>query len=233
MKPFAGFPAGKTRFTPIPDLFYTELLPRIADLAELKLVLYMFWALNRQRGYPRYMTMAELEAEGTLLAGMPTDDDTSPVEALRRAAVRAVEHGILLLLTVASEEQQTDYYFINTPQGRRAVEQVKAGELILENTGFVREAYVEPQRPRIVELYEQNIGLLQPLLAEELEEAELTYPADWIYDAFRIAAERNVRRWRYVKSILERWAREGKDDGNRSFQRAGQRSASGTWGRER
>lgn len=233
MKPFAGFPAGKTRFTPIPDLFYTELLPAIDDLAELKLVLFMFWALNRQSGYPRYMTMAELEAEGALLAGMPADDCASPREALHRAAERAVEHGILLRLTVASEELQTDYYFINTPQGRKAVDQVKAGELILENTGFVREAYVEPERPRIVELYEQNIGLLQPLLAEELEAAELTYPADWIYDAFKIAAERNVRRWRYIKSILESWAREGKDDGKRPPRRAEHRMADGARGRER
>lgn len=233
MKPFAGFPAGKTRFTPIPDLFYTELLPAIDDLAELKLVLFMFWALNRQRGYPRYMTMAELEAEGALLSGMPVEEGSTPLEALHRAAERAVEHGILLHLTVASEERQTDYYLINTPQGRKAVAQVKDGELILENTGYVREAYVEPERPRIVELYEQNIGLLQPLLAEELEEAELTYPADWIYDAFKIAAERNVRRWRYIKSILERWAREGKDGGGKAPRRGERRRTNGAWGRDR
>jgi DNA replication protein len=233
MKPFAGFPAGKTRFTPVPDLFYTELLPAIEDLTELKLVLFMFWALNRQRGYPRYMTMAELEAESALLSGMPVEEGSTPLDALHRGVERAVEHGILLRLTVASEERQTDYYLINTPQGRKAVEQVKEGELILENTGFVREAYVEPERPRIVELYEQNIGLLQPLLAEELEEAELTYPADWIYDAFKIAAERNVRRWRYIKSILERWAREGKNDGGGASRRAERRTASGTWRRDR
>ena len=233
MKPFAGFPAGKTRFTPIPDLFYTELLPAIDDLAELKLLLFMFWALNRQRGYPRYMTMAELEAEGALLAGMPIAEGASPLDALHQATERAVAHGILLRLTVASEERQTDYYFVNTPQGRKAVEQVQAGELILENTGFVREAYVEPERPRIVELYEQNIGLLQPLLAEELEEAEQAYPADWIYDAFKIAAERNVRRWRYIKSILERWASEGKGDGGKAGRRAQSRPANDAWGRER
>lgn len=233
MKPFAGFPAGKTRFTSIPDLFYTELLPAIDNLAELKLVLFMFWALNRQRGYPRYMTMAELEAEKALVSGMPVEEGATPLEALHRAAERAVEHGILLHLAVATEERQTDYYFVNTPQGRKAVEQVRDGELILEHTGFVREAYVEPERPRIAELYEQNIGLLQPLLAEDLEEAELTYPADWIYDAFKIAAERNVRRWRYVKSILERWAREGKDDGGKVARRAARRPANGAWGRGR
>ena len=36
----------------------------------------------------------------------------------------------------------------------------------------------------------------------------------WIVDAFQIAVEHNARNWRYIRSILERWAREGKDDGN-------------------
>jgi len=72
---------------------------------------------------------------------------------------------------------------------------------------------VEVERPNIFALYEQNIGLLQPLIAEELREAEKTYPAAWIEEAFKIAVERNARNWRYIKAILERWTREGKDDG--------------------
>jgi len=212
MRPFAGFPAGKRRFTPLPDLFFSELLAAIDDLAELKLTLYMFWALNRQRGYPRYMTRAELEAEGPLLTSLRHAKEGEPVAILHEALEKAVARGTLLRVTISSESQQADYLFLNTPQGRRAVEQVKSGELILETTGYVREAHVEQESPRIFELYEQNIGLLQPLLAEELAEAELTYPATWIVDAFRIAVEHNVRNWRYIKIILERWQRDGKDD---------------------
>jgi DnaD/phage-associated family protein len=69
------------------------------------------------------------------------------------------------------------------------------------------------ERPNIFVLYEQNIGLIQPLIAEELREAEKTYPAAWIEEAFKIAVERNARNWRYIQRILERWAAEGKDDG--------------------
>jgi DNA replication protein len=35
MEGFSGFPAGKVRFTSIPNLFFSELLPLIDDLAEL------------------------------------------------------------------------------------------------------------------------------------------------------------------------------------------------------
>ena len=128
---------------------------------------------------------------------------------------KAVARGTLLRLSIANDQEQVDYLFANTPQGRKAVEQVKRGELMLEITGHVREAYVAPERASILELYEQNIGLLQPLLVEELLEAEQTYPAAWIEDAFRLAVENNARRWRYIRAILERWAREGKDDGEK------------------
>ena len=102
---------------------------------------------------------------------------------------------------------------MNTPQGRKAVDEVRRGDLVLETAGHVREPHIDRDRLTIFELYEQNIGLLQPMLAEELKEAERTYPEAWIRDAFRIAVEQNARRWRYIASILERWARDGKDDG--------------------
>jgi len=214
MTAFAGFPPGKTRFTPIPDLFYSELLPAIRDLNELKLTLYMFWSLNRQRGYPRYVTVSELEAESLLLSSLQCEAGEA-TRALHEAVKKAVDRGTLLRLTIGSDTEETDYFFVNTPQGRKAIEEVKRGELLLETTGHVHEPYVEPDRSNIFELYDQNIGFLQPLLAEELQEAEQTYPAVWIVDAFKIAAEHNVRNWRYIRSILERWAREGKNDGGR------------------
>ncbi|MFH1085091.1 MAG: hypothetical protein V1772_04955, partial [Chloroflexota bacterium] len=92
MRPFGGFPVGKQRLTPIPDLFFAELLPAIDDLDELKLALFMFWFLNRQQGQPRYMTLAEMEGEGVLLsallpgAGEPTAQE--PRARLRAAAAR-------------------------------------------------------------------------------------------------------------------------------------------------
>lgn len=222
MRHFDGFPAGRTRFTPIPDLFFTELLATIDDLDELRVVLFMFWSLNRQRGYPRYMMLEELEGESILIQALAPEGlegeeaRDEAIEALHRALERCVKRGALLRMTVINQEREAVYFFANTPQGRKAVRQVREGELVLETTGYVREARLPvAQKANIFELYERNIGLLQPVLADELREAEDTYPADWIVDAFRIAAEGNARRWSYIRSILERWEREGKDDGSR------------------
>jgi DNA replication protein len=92
------------------------------------------------------------------------------------------------------------------------VDRVRRGELELATHAILEEPRADVERPNIFVLYEQNIGLLQPMIAEELQEAEQSYPAGWIEEAFRIAAEQNVRKWRYIREILERWATEGKDD---------------------
>lgn len=71
----------------------------------------------------------------------------------------------------------------------------------------------EAARPNIFALYEENIGLLTPLIAEELKEAEKRYPRKWIEEAFREAVVLNKRSWRYIARILENWASGGKDSG--------------------
>jgi len=68
-----------------------------------------------------------------------------------------------------------------------------------------------PERPNIYHLYEENIGPMTPLLSETLQDAEDTYPAQWIREALRIAVEKNVRNWRYVEAILRRWHERGYD----------------------
>ena len=72
---------------------------------------------------------------------------------------------------------------------------------------------IPQQRPNIFTLYEQNIGMLSPIITDELKEAEKHYPAQWIEDAFKEAVDLNKRNWRYISRILERWAAEGKIDG--------------------
>jgi DnaD/phage-associated family protein len=68
------------------------------------------------------------------------------------------------------------------------------------------------EHPNIFQLYEANIGPLTPILADALRDAEKSYPADWIEDAFRIAVERNKRNWHYIEAILHRWQEGGLDD---------------------
>ena len=68
------------------------------------------------------------------------------------------------------------------------------------------------EQPSIFELYETEIGPLTPVIAEILIEAVEEYPHEDIVAAFREAAERNVRNWRYIDAILQRWQMEGRSE---------------------
>jgi len=212
MKSFTGFPAGKLRFTSVPNLFFSELLPAIDDLAELKVTLHIFWLLSQKKGYPRYASFGELSGDGALLGGLKSLGQGSK-ESLREGLERAVARGTLLHMAVEQDGKRDDLYFMNTDQGRQAVEKIRRGQLELGVTVLPAEPPLEAERPNIFVLYEQNIGLLQPLIAEQLKDAEQTFPGEWIEEAFQIAVEQNKRSWAYVRAILEGWATEGKDDG--------------------
>ncbi|MGB5932605.1 MAG: DnaD domain protein [Anaerolineae bacterium] len=215
MKGFAGIPEGKVRFTPLPDLFFSQLMPRIDNLPELKVTLHLFWLLQGKKGHLRYASLQELREDPLLLAGLSVKDPEGkvagrrPEDLLDEGLERAVARGTLLRVG----DSQESWYFVNDPPSRQAVEEIERGELRLEGMVSRPGEGVEVERPNIFALYEQNIGLLQPLIAEELREAEKTYPPAWIEKAFKIAVERNARNWRYIQAILQRWAREGKDDG--------------------
>lgn len=59
-------------------------------------------------------------------------------------------------------------------------------------------------------LYEQNIGLVTPIIADRLVEALDLYPEQWVRDAIGEAVGYNKRSWRYIQRILQNWAAEGR-----------------------
>jgi DNA replication protein len=209
MKGFAGFPAGKQPQTGVPNLFFTELLPAVDHLGELKVTLHIFWLLAQQKGERRYVSAEALASDCRLLDGLASPD-LSAEEALRDALDRAVARGTLLRVTAGEGVDRREWYFVNTEKGRQAVQDLVARRWAPVEPELL--VHLEAQRPNIFVLYEQNMGALTPLLVEELMDAERRYPAAWIEDAFREAVALNKRSWRYIQRILERWAAEGKTD---------------------
>ncbi len=218
MKTFSGFPPGKVRSVSIPEPVFTELIPIVDDLAELKLTLHVLWRLGRQRGKVRYLRRADLASDPVLLSGLGDD----PAKALSTALERAVERGTLLRAEIAIGDRAEEIYFANTAKGRAAVEAIARGKW----PGELESA----ARPNIFTLYEQNIGLLTPLIADELREAERDYPAEWIEEAFREAVSLNKRSWKYIRAILERWRSEGRGKGKRTREAERRRYIEGEYG---
>jgi DNA replication protein len=209
MSQFAGFPSGKVRTTPIPAPFFTDLLPQIDHLGELKVTLFAFWFLDRQEGQIRFLTYADFANDRKLQESLPsTPEDPRP--ALDEALARAVQRGTLLAAPFKDQGKEATLYFLNTPKGRAALKALQKGEWAPDLTHRTP-VQLELERPNIFRLYEENIGPLTPLIADALREAEEAYPLDWIEEAMRKAVLNNARHWRYVETILTRWKEKGRD----------------------
>jgi len=214
MKQFSGFPA-RMRFTPVPNLFFSSLLPQINDIAELKTTLHIFRTIYAKKGYPRCVSYRELLADKSLVLSLKDKEDQ--LEAtLTTALEMAINRGTILHLAVVIDGKLEDIYFINTESDRRTVAKIENGELT--DTGLVavshpRADFTDGELPNIFTRYGQNVGMLTPMIAEELREAEKLYPEAWIRDAIRKAVSLNKRNWRYIDRILERWSTEGRSDG--------------------
>ena len=212
MKQFSGFPA-KMQFTPIPNFFFSTLLPQISDIAELKTTLHILGALYRKRGYPRFITYRELLSNTSLIRSLK-EAAKLPDEVLRQALEMATRRGTFLHIVLDRDGVPEDIYFLNTDSDRQIVAKIQNGELSLVGLKTGGQSSIETEeQPDIFTLYEQNIGMLTPMIAEELREAEKLYPVAWIKDAIREAVSLNKRNWRYIARILERWSSEGKDSG--------------------
>jgi DnaD/phage-associated family protein len=212
MPPFPGFPPGKTPID-LPAGFFTDLLPLVDDLCELKVLLFCFWALRQKQGEFRYLRRADFTSDASLMRGLVAGANDGDAEALLTGALeRAVSHGVLLSAEVVLADENERLYFVNTRRGRAAVEQIESGEW--KPGDAANPVEILPERPNIYRLYEANIGLINSArIADELKDAEHDYPREWIQEAIYMAVDSNKRNWRYIRSILERWKKDGKDNG--------------------
>ena len=212
MSAFAGFPH-RSNYVPVPAALFSQLLGDVHDLAELQCLLRALFLLHRQRGRLRHLTLSALERDVTLLRAF--QGSTPDPRAVVKEAVNAcVDRGTLLRVPVESKGRREEVLLLNTPQNRTAVEQLRRGELELDGLTPAAPA-AEPPVPRqdVFTLYEENIGVITPLIAEELKDAEKTYPHAWIQEAMREAVAQNIRKWKYVEAILEGRRREGRGHG--------------------
>lgn len=198
---FNGFPAGKMHLIRIPAAFFTDLLPQIDQIGEMKVVLYAFWFLENQEGNASFLRFDDFAADQRLMQGL-SENPQAAKEELAHALERACQRGFFLKAQPPGSPPAESIFLLNSGRGRALAEALRRGDWTPEVEKRIPAA-LELERPNIFRLYEQNIGPLTPMIAETLREAEQTYPMSWIEEAMRSAVENNVRRWRYVEAILQ------------------------------
>jgi DnaD/phage-associated family protein len=191
----------------LPQEFFTEVLPGITQPTELKVTLHVFYLLKASRRRPRMVEWATLCADTTLARSLRAVAPLQPFEdVLIDGMEAAVRRGTLLHVPVPEGPRVGNWYLANTERNRAWALRAGDGDI-----SWLPPTPLPTERPTIFSLYEQNIGILTPMLVVELREAEEAYPSEWLTDAIREAVRSNKRSWRYIRAILERWARDGRE----------------------
>ncbi len=94
------------------------------------------------------------------------------------------------------------------------------GELPYNKKKKSKESEDEPARHQISDsalaeisrAYEEEIGMLTPMIADDLKAVAGVMPVQWILDAIHEAAVQNKRGWKYVLAILTRWKAQGNQE---------------------
>lgn len=162
MQRFVGFEVGpradgSQRLTGVPASFFTDLLPQITNMNELKVTLHFLYLAGRKRGEPKWVGYWELEAAQDLLQGLRRGGDPRPPQQhLHEGLELAIARGTLLRVLASpapdkyfkqakpqSELEPVDttfttWFLLNTEANREFVRQVETGELSLEHTTLVQ-----------------------------------------------------------------------------------------------
>ncbi|MCY4539106.1 MAG: DnaD domain protein [Chloroflexi bacterium] len=206
---FAGFKI-RDEVVALPARLFESLLLEIDDLSELKLTLFSLSALHQKEGRSRFLRYDELLANKQLMTSLRVADDSRQAsQRLDGALERAVRRGTLLEAVIHGQGAQRRIYTLNDIDGQRTHGQLVAGEWIPAGDDDIE---ILPPRPTLYGLYEENIGVLTPMIVDAIREAEADFPNDWIEDAMRYAVERNARNWRYIRKVLDSWRHEGRRD---------------------
>ena len=139
--------------------------------------------------------------------GLRGDGSGRPaIERILESIEVATARGIVLRL---ADDDDTAWLLLGTEHNRR---RVRAGLSVAGSDQPAWRGTLRVERASIFATYEQNIGLVTPIIADRLVEALERYPEAWVEDAIEEAVSYNRRNWRYIQRILENWASEGRKD---------------------
>ena len=187
----------------IPATLLSRLVREVWSPLEIKVVL----AIAGLGGFRDPVREESVLIDEGLATGTRTDGSArSTVARLLEAIELATARGIVFRLV----DDEGDYWLLlGVEENRR---RIRAGLTPAESESMRWRGTLRVERPSIFTLYEQNVGLVTPIIADRLVEAIERYPESWVEDAIEEAVAYNRRNWRYIQRILENWASEGRTD---------------------
>lgn len=212
-------------YTPVPDELFDVWLPKLKE-AELKVLLYI---IRRTLGFKKpgnkdQIALSQISSGITTADGKVQDVGTGLHPAsCSRAADSLAKKGLITKesTTLADGGHGPNEYTLRfkaplLPHGNTLLPSDQPQEATTTHARVGGRARVSDARAAaatttsLSTIYEQNIGQLTPMIADELHDIEDTYPEGWFADAVQEAVLNNARNLKYVRAILRRWDAEGR-----------------------
>ena len=188
--------------TRVPNTVLGRVLSSIDDADEIKLILRAVWLLEHQRGYPRYITIDDLRRDRVLSVAIA---DRSDFDRILKSAIK---HGVFVEVSINNNA----CLMFNTASAQRASVDYSATPEVSNNDSDVNGWETPAASTRhadAFQAYEENIGILSPMIRQNILSALEDFTDEDITHAIRIAVENESRSWAFVAGVLRRWTRDG------------------------
>jgi DNA replication protein len=211
----ADVPRQMRRPVSVPHEFLRDIVIEITSPEELQVTLAVYRLASELDGDETPLAERSILRDEPLRKAMQKSGITNdPDERILTGLDLAVGRGTLIRFVATRGRKEAFWYYLNTPVNRHTVAAMERGAL--SPPAIIWEGKSEPRiavdPPNAFRMYEQNIGPLTPLIADQITQAIRDYPADWIEDAIGEAVSYNRRSWRYIVRILENWKATGRRD---------------------
>ena len=210
------------KMIPFPVQLFTEILPRLHNESQLRATLYTWYAIMSKGSGQRYVYLSQLLTDPVLLSWFT---HLGGKNGIQRGLDLSCREGIFLQLQIGEDDK---ILAPNDESGARLITDMKSESVAHHNQSrdsSPETNYETTVVSNVVEKYENEIGMLTPVIADMIAIAEQMYPTTWILEALDIAAQSNARSWKYVAAILARWKNEGKNNDNEKTSRFSSRKS--------
>ncbi|MFL2640604.1 MAG: hypothetical protein ACJ0OL_04710 [Dehalococcoidia bacterium] len=213
----------------IPERFFSEVLPTTTNILELKTSLIILNEIGIRQKENQFLTYGDIK-KLEQLGSLQTTENQTLIQLIDITLKNLIQLGVIFSrLSEVAKADSEEIYFLDDLEGRKLSDNLNFGIVSPKAT------IDNPKRSTtIFDLYENVIGMIPGAqIAQELMEAEKTYPAQWLQDAFDEAVTQDVRRWAYIRAILASWSNGGRGnyDGKTGGRNSESRYQSGKYGK--
>lgn len=196
---------------PIPREFLCERIALIDDPTELHVTLAVF-RLAADFGSSPPAVREDLVLDDPVLARTFHEDRRSSrlSQRIRRGLQYATARESVIQVVLSTESQEERWYIPASDENRAGLARIMNEQEAWPVAGT--SSVIVAAAPSVYSLYEKNIGMLTPLLTDQIENALDLYPLAWIEDAIQEAVNYNKRNWRYILRVLESWNVNGRGE---------------------